>query len=193
MTQPKLIPVAPGKACKLLNLGGTVLVSAEYEGKTDMMPASWNMPLDYDKGAVVIDSTHYTRPLMDNSKYFALGVAGEGILPALLYLGSVSKNDAPEKLEKSGMKFFKVPGYEMPLAEGCSAWVILEKLPEPEMSAKYDLFLGRVVAAWANADAWKDDGWNFEEAPAALRPTYYTQGGRFYVMGEAKNVVPTGE
>ena len=103
MTEPKIAALDAAKIWQLFNLGGTVLVSAEHDGKTDMMPASWASPLDYDKVLVVVDKSHYTRKLMDQSEYFALGVASAGILPELLSLGSVSKNADPEKLEKSGM------------------------------------------------------------------------------------------
>ena len=100
MTEPKIAALDAAKIWQLFNLGGTVLVSAEHDGKTDMMPASWASPLDYDKVLVVVDKSHYTRKLMDQSEYFALGVASAGILPELLSLGSVSKNADPEKLEK---------------------------------------------------------------------------------------------
>ena len=106
MTEPKIAALDAAKIWQLFNLGGTVLVSAEHDGKTDMMPASWASPLDYDKVLVVVDKSHYTRKLMDQSEYFALGVASAGILPDLLSLGSVSKNADPEKLEKSGMALF---------------------------------------------------------------------------------------
>ena len=142
MTEPKIAALDAAKIWQLFNLGGTVLVSAEHDGKTDMMPASWASPLDYDKVLVVVDKSHYTRKLMDQSEYFALGVASAGILPELLSLGSVSKNADPEKLEKSGMALFTQPGFKIPLARGCSAWAIFKKLPETEeLSKKYDLFL----------------------------------------------------
>ena len=114
MTEPKIAALDAAKIWQLFNLGGTVLVSAEHDGKTDMMPASWASPLDYDKVLVVVDKSHYTRKLMDQSEYFALGVASAGILPELLSLGSVSKNADPEKLEKSGMALF--------LGQAVAAW-----------------------------------------------------------------------
>ena len=49
MTEPKIAALDAAKIWQLFNLGGTVLVSAEHDGKTDMMPASWASPLDYDK------------------------------------------------------------------------------------------------------------------------------------------------
>ena len=185
MTRSHIVAVDPAQAGRLLNFGGTVLVSAEHDGKTDMMPASWNAPLDFNKATVVIDRTHYPRELMDASDCFALGVAGAGHLPELMRLGSVSKHDDPEKLEKSRMKFFTMPGWKMPLAEGCLAWVIVRKLPEcAEMAAKYDLFLGEIVAAWADDRVFADGNWTIPAEERSLRTTHYISGGRFHVLGD---------
>lgn len=192
MTEPKIAALDAAKIWQLFNLGGTVLVSAEHDGKTDMMPASWASPLDYDKVMVVVDKSHYTRKLMDQSEYFALGVASAGILPELLALGSVSKNADPEKLEKSGMALFTQPGFKIPLARGCSAWAIFKKLPETEeLSKKYDLFLGQAVAAWGDERVCQNGRIDFEHAPKEMRTTHYVSGGRFFLLGEAVDVEPT--
>ena len=194
MTEPKIAALDAAKIWQLFNLGGTVLVSAEHDGKTDMMPASWASPLDYDKVLVVVDKSHYTRKLMDQSEYFALGVASAGILPELLSLGSVSKNADPEKLEKSGMAFFTQPGFKIPLARGCSAWAIFKKLPETdELSKKYDLFLGQAVAAWGDERVYQNGRPDFEHAPKEMRTTHYVSGGRFFLLGEAVDVEPTAQ
>ena len=188
MTEPKIAALDAAKIWQLFNLGGTVLVSAEHDGKTDMMPA----PLDYDKVLLVVDKSHYTRKLMDQSEYFALGVASAGILPELLSLGSVSKNADPEKLEKSGMALFTQPGFKIPLARGCSAWAIFKKLPETdELSKKYDLFLGQAVAAWGDERVYQNGRPDFEHAPKEMRTTHYVSGGRFFLLGEAVDVEPT--
>ena len=181
MTEPKIAALDAAKIWQLFNLGGTVLVSAEHDGKTDMMPASWASPLDYDKVLLVVDKSHYTRKLMDQSEYFAL-----------LSLGSVSKNADPEKLEKSGMALFTQPGFKIPLARGCSAWAIFKKLPETdELSKKYDLFLGQAVAAWGDERVYQNGRPDFEHAPKEMRTTHYVSGGRFFLLGEAVDVEPT--
>ena len=61
MTEPKIAALDAAKIWQLFNLGGTVLVSAEHDGKTDMMPASWASPLDYDKVLVVVDKSNTLR------------------------------------------------------------------------------------------------------------------------------------
>ena len=112
----ELKPVALDKAYRIFNVGGTALVSAAHEGKTDVMPATWVCPLNIEPSRVTacVDSTHYTRPLIEKSGYFALALPTKAIARETLYLGSVSKNDEPEKLEKSGAKFFTMDGWDIP-------------------------------------------------------------------------------
>ena len=138
----ELKPVALDKAYRIFNVGGTALVSAAHEGKTDVMPATWVCPLNIEPSRVTacVDSTHYTRPLIEKSGFFALALPTKAIARETLYLGSVSKNDEPEKLEKSGAKFFTMDGWDIPFVEGCAAYVIynfwnetqkeLAKIPE---------------------------------------------------------------
>ena len=53
-------PIDKNHCGVLLNLGGTVLVSAGVNGDWDVMPASWACNLDYNPGkaTLVMDSTH---------------------------------------------------------------------------------------------------------------------------------------
>ena len=103
-------------------------------------------------------------------------------------LGSVSKNDNAAKLEESGAKFVKMPGFDMPLVEGCAAWVIFRVVLEPRNQEAYDLFIGEAVAAWADDRVYADGRWHFENAPEALRTLHYVAGGHFYTIGNALDV-----
>ena len=105
---PELIPVALENVYRLFNVGGTSLVSAAYEGKEDVMAATWVCPLNIVPSRVTacIDSTHYTRPLVEKSGMFALALPTMSIVETVLKLGSISRNDDDQKLEKSGAKFF---------------------------------------------------------------------------------------
>ena len=159
-----LQPVALSELPLLFNLGGTSLVSAAFEGKEDVMPATWVCPLNYDPARVTacVDSCHYTRPLIEKSGMFALALPTAAIVNEVMYLGHVSENDEPAKLEKSGAKFFKMAGYDMPFVEGCAAYAVFRVLPEPHIEKTYDLFIGvAAVADWRVADRlegkWKKD------------------------------------
>lgn len=183
-------PVALEKVYRILNIGATTLISAKSGAETDTMAAAWVCALNTEPARVtaVIDSTHFTRPLIEKSGYFAVQIPTAAIAPQVMALGSVSKNDDPKKLEKSGAKFFTLGGWDIPLTEGCAAWVICKVLPEAHVEKAYDLFIGEAVAAWADERVFKDGHWLFEKAPEELRTLHYVAGGHFYRIGDALDV-----
>ena len=167
-----IVPVALEKAYRLLNLGATSIVSAEFGGESDAMPAAWTCPLSMDPFRA--------------SGMFALQLPTAGIARATLALGSVSKNDDPAKLEKSGAHFFFADGFRIPLVEGCAGWMIFKVVPGEERNAKtHDLIIGECVGAWADARVFADGHWLFEKAPSSLRTLHYVAGRHFYAIGEA--------
>lgn len=120
MSQKEFVkPVGLETPYRLFNLGGTAFVESKQGDDLDIMPASWNCPLDYDKMTVVIDSTHYSRKLIEASEYILLAVPGMGIQKEILYLGSVSKNDNPNKIGRQRSEIhFTLPDCDFPLPEG---------------------------------------------------------------------------
>ncbi|MBQ2732002.1 MAG: flavin reductase [Opitutales bacterium] len=182
--------VAPEKAYRLLNVGGTTLVSAVHAGVCDVMPATWACPLDVlpCKATVVVDSSHFTRKLIDASGMFALQLPTVGILKETLALGSVSKNDVPEKIEKSGAELFYMDGFEIPLVKGCAGWMIFKVVSEPHNEKAYDLIIGECIGAWADSRVFENGHWKFEEAPSDLRTLHYVAGGHFYAIGDVLRV-----
>ena len=102
-------PVELEDVYRLFNLGATSLVSAADGDDVDVMPATWVCPLNTTPAlsTAVIDSVHYTRKLIDKTGYFMLSLPSLEIARETLYLGSVSKFDEADKIEKSGSKLFK--------------------------------------------------------------------------------------
>lgn len=183
-----IVPVPLQKSYRLLNVGGTTLVSAKFGGESDVMPATWACPLDFDKATVVVDSSHFTRRLIDKSGIFALQLPTAGILRETMALGSVSKNDDAQKIEKSGAEIFYADGFDIPLVKGCAAWLIYKVVSEPHNEKTYDLIIGDCVAAWADERVFRNGHWEFETAPANLRTLHYVAGGHFYTIGEVLRV-----
>lgn len=181
------IPVPLEKAYRLMNLGATVVVSASSRGVSGAMPAAWSMPLDLSpfKAAVVIDASHFTRKLIDASGMFALQIPTVGVARETLALGTVSQNDVPDKLAKSGASFFRQNGFDLPLMHGCAAWMIFKVIPEASNEKNYDLIFGECLAAWADARVFSGGHWHFERADPALRTLHYVAGGHFYAIGDA--------
>ena len=60
--------------------------------------------------------------------------------------------------------------------------------PEPHNQQAYDLFIGEVVAAWADDRVFRNGHWEFDTAPDHLRTLHYVAGGQFYATGESIKV-----
>ncbi len=185
-----LIPVELPLVYRLLNVGGTCLVSAAHEGQEDVMPAAWNTALDIDPGllTVVVDKSHYTRRLMDESRLFGIALPTVSIAREVMALGSVSKNDDPAKLEKSGAEFFKFEGWDMPFVKGCAGYIVCRARDEQDIEKRYDLFVGEALAAWADPRIFDGRHWLYEKAPKDLSTLHYVAGGRFYGIGQTIDI-----
>jgi len=177
------IAVPLPKAYLLLNHGPTVLVSSAHGGKRNLMAAAWNMALDFDppKVAVVIDKATLTRELVEASGEFVLNVPAREQAALTLAAGSESGRGI-DKLAKVGAGGTAASRVGAPLIDGCLAWLECRVIPEPHIQAGYDLFLGEVLAAWADPAAFSEGRWHFPEA--GRHSIHYLSGGAFFATGE---------
>ena len=174
------------KSYRLLNHGPTVLVSSAHGGRRNVMAAAWNMALDFDppKVCVVIDKTTFTRELVEASGEFALNVPMRAIAPQTLAVGNLSGRET-DKFEQFGLASFAAGHIAAPLLEGCAAWLECRVIPEPHNQQRYDLFIGEVVAAWADERVFAGDHWRYTpEGDLQLRTLHYIAGGHFFATGE---------
>jgi flavin reductase (DIM6/NTAB) family NADH-FMN oxidoreductase RutF len=188
MSPLHLTPVPLEKCSLLMNHGPTVLVSAQHGSAQNAMAAAWACVLDFGatpKVTVVLDKSTFTRGLVEASGFFALQLPTKKMATLTYALGSESAVDVPNKLEKHGVTTFAAPGIELPLIDGCVAWLACRLLPEPNNQQTYDLFIGAVIGAWADERVFRDGRWRFEDAPDALRTIHHVAGGNFFVTGEA--------
>ncbi|WP_099797416.1 flavin reductase family protein [Variovorax sp. 54] len=184
-------PVPLNKAYRLLNHGPTVLVSAAHDGRRNIMAAAWAMPLDFDppKVAVVLDKSTWTRVLLEGAGTFALQVPTRAQLDLTEALGNssgreIAGRDGSDKFAAYGLSTFAGEATGAPLLEGCAAWLECRLLPEPPIQQRYDLFLGEVIAAQADARVFSEGRWHFE-GHDELRTLHHVAGGHFIVDGEA--------
>ena len=188
MSHPHLQPVPLEKSSTLMNHGPTVLVSAQHAGKPNVMAAAWACVLDFGKSTkvtVVLDKSTFTRGLIESSGYFALQLPTKKMAALTHALGSESAHDVPDKLLKNGVGTFTLPGFDLPLVEGCAAWLACKLMPEPHNQQTYDLFIGEVIGAWADERVFRDGRWRFDEASDDLRTIHHVAGGQFFVTGMA--------
>ena len=189
-------PVPLAKAYRLLNHGPTVLVSAAHGGQRNIMAAAWAMPLDFDppKVAVVLDKSTWTRALLEAAGSFALQVPTRAQLDLTDALGNsagreIVEREGRDKFAAYGLSTFQGSAVDAPLLEGCAAWLECRLLPEPPIQRRYDLFLGEVVAAQADARVFSGGRWHFE-GHDVLRTLHHVAGGHFIVDGEAVDAKP---
>ena len=184
------ISVPLPKCYLLLNHGPTVLVSTAHVGRQNVMAAAWNMALDFDppKVAVVIDKSTLTRELIEASGEFVLNVPAREQAAMTLAAGSESGRDSDKlaRVMRSGIhsdgagETASMVG--APLIAGCLAWLECRVIPEPHIQQTYDLFLGEVVAAWADPRAFSNNRWHFPSDDR--RSIHYISGGSFFATGD---------
>ena len=177
------------RCTRLLNHGPTVLVSAEHAGRRNVMAAAWSMPLDFmpPKVAVVLDKQTFTRTLIEASGHFVLAVPSVAQAALTHRVGESSGRDA-DKFD-AGPGFARLaaepgPVTGAPLVDGCLAWLECRHIPEPHIEQAYDLFLGEVVAAWADDRVFRDGRWHFDDVDASMRSIHHIAGGHFLAIGD---------
>lgn len=178
------IAVPLPKSYLLLNHGPTVLVSSAHGGRRNVMAAAWNMALDFDppKVAVVIDKATLTRELVEASGEFVLSVPARQQAALTLAVGTQSGREI-DKFSGVGAGAAAASEVGAPLIEGCLAWLECRVISEPHIQRTYDLFLGEVVAAWADPDAFSDGRWHFPDRQR--HSIHYQASGNFFATGEA--------
>lgn len=178
---PCAVPLS--HATRLLNHGPTVLVSSAHDGRRNLMAAAWNMPLDFDppKLAVVIDKSTFTRGLIEASGQFVVAVPTRAQATLTLAVGNRSGRDG-DKFAALGIDTLPASRVDAPLPAGCIAWLECRVIPEPHIQQTYDLFLGEILAAWADPTVFSGGRWHFD-APAT-RSLHYVAGGHFFATGE---------
>ena len=188
---PHFTPVPLDKAYRLLNHGPTVLVSASHAGEDNAMAAAWACALDFapPKVTVVLDKATRTRELVEGSGMFALQLPTVPLAALTVALGTDSAKTMPDKLQRHALQLFDAPGHpHTPLVQGCAAWLLCRVIPEPHNQQAYDLFIGEVLAAWADERVFRNGHWEFDIAPDALRTLHYVAGGQFYATGQSIKV-----
>ncbi len=180
------------RAYRLLNHGPVTLVSCAHGERRNLMAAAWAMPLDFNppKVAVVIDKSTLTRELIDASGVFALNLPRRALAQTTLDVGSISGRDVSDgdKFAHFGLATRAGAVLAVPLLEGCVGWLECRVIAEPHNQARYDLFIGEVVAASADEEVFRDGRWHFDAAPDDKRTLHYVAGGAFYVTGASLNL-----
>ena len=180
-------PVALKDAYRLLNHGPTTLVTTcEPDGsRPNVMAAAWAMPLDFDppKVAVVVATGTFTRELLEKTGELVLSVPPVALLEKTYAAGSTSGRDG-DKWTALGLEREPASLVKPPLVRGCVAWLECRALDERPLLERHDLWLGEVVAAWADDRAYREREWRFDGADDSLRTIHHVAHGVFLAAGK---------
>lgn len=83
---------------------------------------------------------------------------------------------------------FYQEGFDVPLVSGCAGWMICKLINEPHNQTEHDLFVGEVLATWADDRIFENSYWKFDEAPDELKTLYYVAGTQFYQIDKGLTV-----
>lgn len=178
----KRISVPLEKSYKIFNHGPVSIVTSSYAGQHNVMSASWCMPVDFSpaKVAVVIDNTTLTRELVNASGEFGLQFPMRKIAQQTLDVGSTSGRDC-NKFERFQLNTFRANEIAAPMLEDCIGWLECKVIRQE--SEKFDVIIGEVISAYADAEQFINDRWQFSDDPQK-RSIHYVAGGEFYATGD---------
>ena len=179
------------KSYRLLNHGPTVLVSAQHNDSVNVMAAAWGCALEFSpaKVTIVLDKMTKTRELVEQSGYFVLQIPNFKQLKMTHYLGTNSLHSDADKLKNAGTEIFYQAEYpELPLVKGCNGWLLCKVISNEEQHIQHDLFIGEVLAAYADDRIFKDGHGQFKTASKDWYSLHYMAGGTFYLIGEEVKV-----
>ena len=177
------LPVDLDRCTQLLGHGPVTLVTSAHGDRSHVMAAAWSMPLDFvpPKVIVIIDANTLTRQLVDGSGEFGLQIPTRAIAAQTLAAGSYSGLQH-DKFAEFGIETFAAQKIAAPMVAGCAAW--LECRVIADASQRFDIILGEVIAAYADAALYSDNRWHFGDNPLD-RTLHYVAGGQFFATGES--------
>lgn len=158
-----------------------VLIIGTYneDGTPNAMNAAWGGISEENEISICVDDGHKTADNLQKRKAFTVSIADAKNLVACDYVGIVSGNKVPDKLEKAGFHEVKSEFVDAP---------VIQELPmalECEMIS-YDVPTCRLVGKIVNVsidDSVLDESGKVDVAKLAPI-TYDPSGHGYYVLGE---------
>ena len=151
-----------------------VIASCDKDGTPDAMNAAWGGIAGGDKIFLCLSSNHKTVENILERKAFTVSVADEAHLMEADYVGLVSGNDVPDKLERSGFHLTRSEFVDAPVIDELP--LVLEcRLVSYDPDSHF--MLGQIVNAGADEAILNEAG---TIDPAKLKPLTFDPANRTY-------------
>ena len=159
-----------------------VIVSAyDREGIPNAMTAAWAKITDMDKIALFVDPDHRTMKNIQETKAFTVAIADVAHMAEADFIGIVSGNNMPDKLEKSGFHVTKSEFVNAPLIEELPVSMDCELADIIDTEDVYAM-VGKIVNICAEDRVIGEDGKVNPDQIHALIFDQFRNG--YYAVGE---------
>lgn len=156
-----------------------IIASYDENGVPDAMNAAWGCIADYKKIALVLAAEHKTVKNILARKAFTVSMATADTVAACDFVGVVSANDDPNKLEKTGWHITKSENVDAPIIEELP--MALECRLE-SFDENSEIMIGEIINVCADERVLDENG---KIDPAKLKPiTFDPVHNAYLTLGE---------
>jgi flavin reductase (DIM6/NTAB) family NADH-FMN oxidoreductase RutF len=173
--------IDPGKVHRLFYPTVPVVVTVEFEGRVDGMPAIWCMPLSFNPPlvGVAVAPEHETYRMITGAQAFGLNWLNFSYAGQVGELGETSGKEYGNKLPTVGLTTVRGSRTSQPLIQEASA--VLEcRLREKHRTGTHELLVGEVVTTLADDNF--DDYWDFSKYNPLLYAGTMNGKGKFWLF-----------
>lgn len=155
-----------------------IIGTYDENGTPDAMNAAWGGISEEDEISICLSADHKTVKNILARKAFTVSMATADTVVTCDYVGIVSANDVPDKLEKTGFHTTKSEFVDAPVINELPLTVECSLLSYDEQSCR---MVGKIVNVCADETILTDG----KVDPMKLRPiTYDGMNHEYYVLGE---------
>lgn len=157
----------------------SVVTTVNEEGVCDAASFSWLSPVSSEPPmvAIMVSPERYTYENIKSSGEFVLNVLTKHFLDEVMYLGSESFHDNPNKLDETDVSLTESEEVDPSRIEEAVVWLECSVDGIHEAGDHY-IVVGRILAAEVDEEFWKDGRFMAEEAE-----TLHHLGGNKFLVG----------
>ncbi|MBF0216541.1 MAG: flavin reductase family protein [Candidatus Omnitrophica bacterium] len=150
-------------ATRLINHGPVVLISSMLNGKANVTPVAWLMPLQKDPPmlALVIDPAHHIHKCIFNTGDFVINIPPSSLVEDVVKCGSVSGKNV-DKIDMCGFTLSASRTVNSPAIDESIAVLECILVRDEYCGKKYDMVIGEVKRAEVEEELFHDH-WIFED------------------------------
>lgn len=122
-----------------------VLVTARFNGKDNIIPVDWHIPLSFSPKlyAVCLESNNYTSEMISSSGCFAVNFISSEFEEKVLQCGRISGREI-DKFELTGLQKTEAAKINVPILKDSIGYLEC-KLEDKIVTGDHTLFIGKVV------------------------------------------------